>query len=238
MALLSYALFFIFGLGPSLVWLAFYLRQDDHPEPKRMLLKVFFLGMFSTLPALLLEYGFKTFFGSFTFAEETFAVLYVFIGIAFVEELMKFLVVRLKIYSNKELDEPVDLIMYMVVSALGFSALENMFVFSNMGDIFSFNSVMALSLVRLLGATFLHALSSALLGYFLALSFFFSKYRLWFFAIGLALSTLLHGFFDFTILTVDGAFSFWGPFIIFILTILFVSFAISQLKRLKSVCTI
>lgn len=229
MALINYPLFVLFGLAPSLVWLAFYLRQDDHPEPKRMILKVFFWGMLSTIPALALELGIRRFIGG---------ILFIFIGIALVEELAKFFVVRGIVYSNKAMDEPVDLMMYMIVSALGFSALENIFVLFNLGQAAQFDHIATLAFIRLLGATFLHALASGIFGYFLALSFCFAKHRKNYTLFGLGIATLLHGFFNFTIIEAQGSVRFWGPLIIFIITILFISFAIAKLKQMKSICNI
>ncbi len=231
-------LFILFGVAPSLVWLVFYLRQDDHPEPKRMILKVFFWGMLSTIPALLLELGIRRFIGVLALPKEISFVLFIFIGIALVEELAKFFVVRWKVYSNKAMDEPVDLMMYMIVSALGFSALENIFVLFNLGQAAPFDHIATLAFIRLLGATFLHALASGIFGYFLALSFFGAKKRRHYALLGLSLATLLHGFFNFTILEAQGSIRFWGPLIIFIITILFISFAIAKLKQMKSVCNI
>ena len=231
-------LFIFFGIVPSLIWLVFYLRQDDHPEPKQMILKVFFWGMLSTIPALAIELLFKKVAPLLPFSSQTTLILFVFLGIALVEELCKFLVVRWKVYSNKAMDEPVDLMMYMIVSALGFSALENIFVLFNLGQGAPFDQIATLSFIRLLGATFLHALSSGIFGYFLALSFFAPKKRGQYACTGLALAALLHGLFNIVIIEATGAIRFWGPLVIFILTILFISFAIAKLKHMKSVCNI
>lgn len=232
------SLFIFFGLAPSLVWLGFYLHQDDHPEPRRMILKVFFWGMLSTIPALFFELGARWFIFLFPFQKEILFFVYIFLGIALVEEIVKFLVVRWKVYSNKELDEPVDLMLYMIISALGFSALENIFVLFGMGQQALVGNIATLAFARFLGATFLHALASGIFGYFLALSFFSPKRKKLLAFLGLSLATLLHGFFNFTIIEAQGSIRFWGPLGIFILTILFISFAIAKLKHMKSVCNI
>ena len=51
----------ILGLIPSIIWLLFYLRKDQRPEPNRIVILVFILGMIVTLPAALVEMGFKNF---------------------------------------------------------------------------------------------------------------------------------------------------------------------------------
>ncbi len=235
---LNYPLFIAFGTLPSLLWLLFYLRQDDHPEPKRTILKVFFWGMLATIPALPLEYFVRWMSKTISLPKELALFFYIFAGIALVEEILKFLVVRFTVYSNKELDEPVDLMMYMITAALGFSALENIFVLFNLSQTAAVGTIATLAFVRFLGATFLHALSSGIFGFFLALSFANFKKHSWYVASGLGIAVLLHGFFNMTIIKAQGASRFWGPLAIFILLILFISFAISRLKRMKSVCNI
>jgi len=48
------ALLVALGLVPSFIWLFYYLKQDMHPEPKRLLAKVFVMGiLFAPVVALL-----------------------------------------------------------------------------------------------------------------------------------------------------------------------------------------
>lgn len=41
----NYILAIILGILPSVIWLAFYLRKDIHPEPKKWLFLIFLAGM-------------------------------------------------------------------------------------------------------------------------------------------------------------------------------------------------
>ena len=45
-------LIIILGLLPGFAWLLFYLKEDLHPEPKKMLAKVFLVGALSAIAAL------------------------------------------------------------------------------------------------------------------------------------------------------------------------------------------
>jgi len=110
-----YFLFLVFGFVPSIIWLAFYLRKDAHPEPNSMIRKVFFWGMIATLPAIAFELTFRSLFALLPFSQEIILILYIFLGVAFVEELLKFLVVRFAVYNTKALDEPLDLMLYMII---------------------------------------------------------------------------------------------------------------------------
>ncbi|MDA1337681.1 MAG: PrsW family intramembrane metalloprotease [bacterium] len=229
---MNYPLFLFFGLVPSIIWLAFYLRKDSHPEPNSVIRKVFLWGMLATLPAIALELVLRSFFAFLPFSQEVTLILYIFLGVALIEELLKFLVVRVIMYSNKALDEPVDVMLYMIIAALGFAAFENILLLFGLGATSPVSNIVALTLVRLVGATFLHALASGTLGYFLARSFFDAKRKYVYLAVGLFVSTLLHGLFNFYILEVEGVAKLLIPAIILVGLAIFVSLGFQQLKRI------
>ena len=114
-------LIIFFGLAPSIIWLLFYLRKDAHPESGKMILRIFFWGMVITLIAAFVEIGIekaldagKTFANlseaqSGLFLPSLYSLLYGFLGIALVEEFLKYLVVKEKVLNNPEFDEPVPL---------------------------------------------------------------------------------------------------------------------------------
>ena len=130
---MSYPLYIIFGVIPSIIWLLFYLKKDVHPESNRMVLKIFFMGMLVAVPAVFLEIGiFKT-FDAFNLPPLLLAILNTFVGVALVEELLKYLVVRNQVLSHKEYDEPIDAMLYMIIAALGFAALENILILFQLG---------------------------------------------------------------------------------------------------------
>lgn len=238
MAGLTYPLFLICGLAPSFIWLTYYLHKDRHPEPKQMVTRIFFWGMLSTIPALFFELIFKEFFSRLPVSESIGFILYIFIGIALVEEIFKFLVVRAFIYSNSAMDEPLDLMLYMVVSSLGFAAFENILILVGLGGQTLVSSIVGLSILRFLGATFLHTLSSAILGYFLALSYGTTKNRVLNLIKAFTFATLLHGAFNFYILKAEGIERIFIPLFIFIITAFFISVAFSKLRKMKSICSI
>ena len=229
---MNYPLFLFFGLVPSIIWLAFYLRKDAHPEPNSVIQKVFLLGMLATLPAIALELGLRSLFSFLPFSEGVILILYIFLGVALVEEILKFLVVRFAVYKDKALDEPVDVMLYMIIAALGFAAFENILILFGLGASSPISSILALTLVRLVGATLLHALASGAFGYFLARSFFDTKKKYLYVAVGLFVATLLHGLFNFYILEVQGAAKLVVPAIILIGLAIFVSISFKQLQKI------
>ena len=165
-----YPVLIFFGLAPSIVWLWFFLKKDKHPESKRMILRTFFYGMLATVPTALIELGFFETVKTFPIPSLLFAILYALVGIGFVEEILKYLVVKKTVLNHREFDEPVDAMIYMIVAALGFAALENLLILLPMIANFQFFDAAFVSIFRFVGATFLHALASGLVGYFLALS--------------------------------------------------------------------
>lgn len=166
---MSYALPIFFGLAPSVIWLLIFLRRDSHPESNKMILKIFFYGVLITLVAAMVEMGIA---GSLAKKIGIYPLLtsliYTFVGIAFIEEFLKYLVVRGKVLNNPEFDEPVDAMLYMIIAALGFAALENILILLPGESPLLFYETLTVSALRFVGATFLHALCSGLVGYFLA----------------------------------------------------------------------
>ncbi len=191
---------------PPLLWLMFYLREDRHPEPKLMLLLVFVGGMISVVLAVVGECVFVQLVnggscreGISSMGQNAFTI---FLGIAFIEEYVKYLVVKFLILRRKDFDEPVDAMIYLITAALGFAAIENaMFIF----PLFSQSLRLGLEITtnRFLGANLLHALSSAIVGFFLARAWF-SPHRHHFVAIGVLIASFLHAFFNYLILIRDG----------------------------------
>ena len=248
---MNYLLYILLGFFPSIIWLLFYLRKDAHPESKRMVLKIFIYGMLSGLLAGLIEleiYAGLFFFGGNFLQRFPFLFFLVsqFVIIALVEELSKFLIVEEKVISNPEFDEPVDTILYMIIAALGFAALENILVLFLGEGLIPIQQAIMITSFRFVGATLLHALCSGTLGYFLALSFFEPKKRIRLIFEGITIAVLLHGLFNTSIMIVEGSLAEKNYLlltfsIIFLIILLsgsafFVSFGFKKLKKIKSVC--
>ncbi|MBL7156433.1 MAG: PrsW family intramembrane metalloprotease [Candidatus Pacebacteria bacterium] len=235
---MNYPIYLLFGIAPSLIWLCYYLKKDPHPESKEIILRVFLLGMGSAVFAAGIENFISSFilFNIFPEANITILaqILYIFLGIAFVEEFTKYFAVKNKyiivkktLLEEKDFDEPLDVMIYMIVSALGFAAVENTLLF------FSGNPALLetffISGLRFAGATFLHTLCSGIIGYFIALSFYKKRKRKIFSIIGLSIATLLHGLYNFSIIKIKGNEKFLIPIFVLIGSSIFISFAFKRL---------
>mgnify|MGYP001580168344 FL=1 len=179
------------GFLPSLLWLHFYLRKDLHPEPKKRLIETFALGMLLAPLAIAAQWLFAYLGAQFAPGSDIASSSGFFLWAAFSEEVVKLLAVYYLVIHIPEFDEPVDAMIYLITGALGFAEVENIFViYKNIPDGVSL-TVQILAL-RTIGATLLHALSSAIVGYFLALAWFHEPHRrklIWF---GVGAATLFH----------------------------------------------
>lgn len=187
---------------PPVVWLIFYLREDRHPEPKLLLLLTFAGGMGAAVAAVLAECAFVQFLSGKSCQDgisSNLNPLVIFAGIALIEEYLKYASVKLLILKRADFDEPVDAMIYLITAALGFAALENaLFIF----PLFRESMFMGLEVTanRFLGANLLHALSSGIVGFFLARTWFHPR-RHHFVALGIGVATILHMLFNYLILT-------------------------------------
>ena len=180
------------GALPALAWLWFWLREDKHPEPRSLLALAFFVGMLTVVVTIPAQKFAATLITSTT---------YVFIAWSFIEEIFKYSAARIAILWRKDVDEPIDTVIYMITVALGFAAVENaLFLLSPLSGS-GFMSIFLTGNLRFIGATLLHVLSSAVIGIFLALSFYKRpRERAFYACLGVILAAVLHSTFNFFIL--------------------------------------
>jgi len=188
---------------PPILWLLFYLREDRHPEPKRLLLLAFIGGMASAVVAVVTELALIGHEGFISLNQNILGnTIITFLIIGVIEEYVKYLPVKLLILGKHDFDEPVDAMIYMMTAALGFAALENaLFIL----PIIQQDVLVGLGVTanRFLGANLLHALSSGTVGFFLARAWFLPQRR-HFVALGILIAAVLHALFNSLILIKDG----------------------------------
>jgi len=203
-----------------------------------MIIRIFLWGAFITLPVFFVQVGLTSLIGLVKIDTLAKNLIYWFIIISFSEEFFKYLVVRIKVFNSPNLDEPLDIMLYMVISALGFAAIENvLYLVPTIGQI-SFEKALVIDLIRSIGAVFLHTLCSAVIGYSLAISFCEVKWKRTIALTGIVLATALHGLYDFSIMTLEGNIRFIIPAIV-VLTLAFIVFVgFEKLKKMKGICKI
>lgn len=158
----AYAL--LAGVLPAILWLWFWLREDNlHPEPRSIIAASFIAGMIVVILALVLEkYIFNIVSG------ET----YRYIAWATIEEVCKFIAVAIIAFDSRYMDEPIDAMIYCITVALGFSALENtLFVLSHF-DVGDVSRGVITGNMRFIGATLVHTVCSSVIGFMIGISFY------------------------------------------------------------------
>jgi len=120
---------------PGVLWLAYFYKKDRYePEPKKVIARVFFGGMLMVIPAGALELIGKDGLAAARSAGDLGLIFfYSFFFIGLIEEGLKFLLLGLVVNYRKEMNEPVDGIIYGVTVGLGFAALENLLYTESMG---------------------------------------------------------------------------------------------------------
>ncbi|MDR3571151.1 MAG: PrsW family glutamic-type intramembrane protease [Candidatus Pacebacteria bacterium] len=185
------------GFFPALAWLWFWLREDsEHPEPRRLIALAFAGGMVMIAVVIPIEEYVQTLP---LFVASQILLLTAWAGI---EEFCKYLAARTLVLWRREDDEPIDPVIYMVTTALGFSAVENaLFLASPLGGGTLLATIQTGDL-RFVGATLVHVLSSSVIGLMLGITFYDRRkwMRPYAVTLGVILATLLHGAFNFFIL--------------------------------------
>lgn len=184
------------GLIPALFWLWFWLREDkEHPEPWTMVAIAFISGMAVVPLVLPLQ----------KLAIDLYAGQNLVFVWVVIEEVAKYAVALAVVLWNKAVDEPIDMIMYMIFIALGFAALENaLYIYSPLaaGEL---ERSLFTGGFRFLGATLLHVLASASIGVCMAFAFYKSwPVKLVYGTIGLFIAIVLHALFNFSIMEASG----------------------------------
>ncbi len=185
--LLSLALAII----PALLVVVYFRRKDRaRPEPRKLSLKIFFLGVLSIIPALFLELGILKAGSEIGIPAALFPLFKAFAVAALVEEGLKLFILKRFAARSPHFDEVMDGIVYGVLAGMGFACLENILYVLGTG--------MAVAVARAFTSIPMHAAVSGLMGYYIGLAKFAddrgSSRRLT--IAGFMIAFLLHGLYD------------------------------------------
>ncbi len=238
---MEYLSFITLGILPSLIWLVYFLEKDNEPEPKIRVLLVFIFGILGAGMAAAIQGPAREAIYSLDpsqFSEIELLMISFFDSffvVAFLEETVKLFAVLagVLVLGVRELDEPVDFIIYMITAGLGFAALENFIYFSNAKP-----SVMAeLVFLRFAITTLFHGIVAGILGYFFALSVRKIKRR--FIFIGLFVVTFLHTLYNLLVELMAASTGSLYPIILLAFLLILTSLLLSafrKTKEMKGIC--
>lgn len=251
---MQYFFYIILGLLPSFIWLTFYLRKDKHPEPNSMVLRIFIWGILLAPLAIILELlliwvlnpssSLSSLFSQIS--QDNFIRIIIASTLipALVEEYLKYSVVKIKVLKDSEFDEPVDAMLYCIIAGLGFAAIENLLILFKIYSLgLGFGQALSTIGLRFLGATFVHALASGIVGYWLAMGLLYTKQRKKLILLGLTIAIIFHACYNYLILIAnknpDQRVLIISIIAILLITVaLLVSYYFRKLKKQQAVCKI
>ena len=175
------------AITPPLLIVLFIYRNDLYEkEPHKLLITTFFLGCFLILPMILLE----------LITEKIFKNIFIFsmIGVALVEEGIKYLALLKFNFPKKDFNEPYDGIIYSLVLTMGFALVENvMYVIGNGSEGAS------VSVLRMLTAIPMHSTCGIVMGYFMGMAKMNEKNKTKNLMLSIILPVLIHGLYNYFI---------------------------------------
>lgn len=207
----------ILALAPVLIIAGYiYFRDKYEKEPIRLLIFALIAGGLTVIPILFVE----QFLDQFThfFPKILSAAWNAFVVAAFSEEIFKYIALFLLIWKSPEFNEKFDGIVYAVFISLGFAAVENILYVTEGG--------ISTGLIRAITAVPAHAIFGVTMGFYFGMAKFYEKQQKTLKLKALVYPILLHGIYDFIIMT--GIKWLTGVFFLFVIFLYIFAF-----KRLK-----
>ncbi len=190
---------------------AIYLLDRREKEPILLLMKVYFLGALTVIPVYLIQkiiLGFNVFEGILS------VVVVAFVVAGLVEEYAKRAVLMNVAYENDNFNERIDGVVYSVFSALGFATVENI-----MYIMFAYTGNFYVGIMRGVLSVPAHVLFAITMGYYVSLAKFTDneKMRKSYLLKSLTVPVLLHGFFNFILMSkLPTLMLFFIPFVVYL----------------------
>ena len=186
---------FALALIPVIGLLIFiYVRDKREKEPMGLLIGLFFAGVGTAIPAIILEaIGELILEAAIPYESAIKAVLLAMIIVGPAEEMGKYTVLRLITWKNKHFDYSYDAIVYAVFTSLGFAAIENI------GYVFS--GGLSVALTRMFTAIPGHTSFAVFMGFFYSKAKYasvtgnksdYKKYN----ALSMIMPIIVHGLYD------------------------------------------
>ena len=152
-------------IAPSILILLYFYLSDKFKEPKKTITIVFFLGILICLPAGIInsfmENNFKDVFSE--------RLLFSFLGPAWSEEFLKFIILYLIVLRRNEFNEPMDGIVYGVTVSLGFATYENYDYVFRLAELWEIDPYQV-AIWRSYSAIPLHGLNGCIMGFYFGVS--------------------------------------------------------------------
>ena len=211
----------VLSLAPVLIIAVYiYYRDKYEKEPIKLLLFALLAGGLTVIPILFVERFLSVFTSLFSgLAAPAWKA---FVVAAFSEEIFKFLALYLLIWKNREFNEKFDGIVYAVYISLGFAAVENVLYVMDGG--------LSTGIMRAITAVPAHAIFGITMGFYFGLAKFYRKETKSLIFKALAYPILLHGIYDFIIMTGIE----WLTIVFFAFVVFLYIFGLKKVKQLSN----
>ncbi len=203
---MNLALSLALAVVPALIIVIYFYRKDRaKPEPKRIIIRIFLLGLLSTVPAIFIELGLDELRG---LLNPCYRLLYpvfkAFIVAGLVEESLKLFIVMKFVFRKKCFNEVMDGIVYTVIAGMGFACLENV--------LYVLGNGIAVGILRAFTSIPMHASVSVIMGYWIGMAKFSEnrRSRRKLIMKGFLLAVLFHGLYDLCIFAIP----YWSEFVL------------------------
>ena len=214
----SFALYSLASIIPVLLILFYVYKRDYFPEPPRVVLTTFALGVASIFPIQILIPFVEGIGENLQLYGEEYYFYISFIRAGFLEELFKWLILIFYCARLDDFDEPMDALVYGVAVSLGFAAYENFEYVTSYFINDGANAAKSVLIHRSYTAIVLHSLCGVFMGFYLREAIFSKEnHRLNLF-LSLFYPICLHGFYDEIILS--PAFSIFWIYILLTLLVI------------------
>lgn len=191
------------GIAPGLALLSyFYLKDEYEPEPVSFVFRTFLYGVLLVFPIMFIQHVLET---EHLLKSD---LLDAFFGSGILEEFFKWFILFYLIYQHVEFDEPFDGIVYGVSVSLGFATVENIFYLVANG--------IEHAMTRALLPVSSHALFGVIMGFYLGKAKFTKGNKAQWILLSLLLPILLHGSYDFILISLENWLYIILPFMIFL----------------------
>jgi len=173
------------AIAPGLA-ICIYIFYHDlyNREPAINLIMSFVWGILTIIPAIVIE--------MMVHRNLTHSVVSIiagaYLGVALVEELSKFMVLRYYCFTRSSFDEPLDGIVYSVLVSMGFATVENVFYISQQG--------LSVAFLRMFTSVPAHATFAVIMGYYTGKAKFDHAHRYQLLRKGIIGATIAHGTYD------------------------------------------
>lgn len=210
------------GIAPGLALLAyFYLKDVNESEPVAVVLKTFVLGALLLWPIMFIQHvlvieklNIANWFDAF-------------VASGFLEESFKWFILFFVVYRCVPFNDPFDGIIYGASVSLGFATAENIYYLEANG--------IQHAIARAFLPVSSHALFGVIMGFYLGMAKWINGKKYWWILLSLFIPVILHGFYDYVLISQEHWVSIIFPFMIFLWWLGLRKVKLARLLSLKTI---